>query len=76
MARREEPGCGLLSAECICFVRTLMQEVARCKELQAERTHGTKEWIDAAVDISMALSNLSVVLGKQVTLKHPTGAQG
>ena len=76
MGRLEEPDCRLLSAECTCFVRTLMQEVARCEKLYAKHTHGNKEWIGAAVHFSVVLCNLAVVLVKQVTLKHPTGTQG
>ena len=59
----------------LCFVRTLMQQVARYEKRHAKHTHGTKDWIGAALDFSKALSNLAGVLGKQVRLKHPTGAQ-
>ena len=76
MARREEPDCRLLSAECICLVRTLMQEEGRCEKLCAKHTHGTKEWLDAALALSVFQYNLAGVLAEQVTLKHPTGAQG
>ena len=76
MARREKPDCRLLSAECTCFVRTLMQKVARCEKLYAKHTHGTKEWIYATLELSAEQSNLAGVLEGQVTLKHPTGAQG
>ena len=51
------------------MIRSLMQEIARCEKLQAEHTHGTKEWIGAALDISMARSNLAVVLEVRVRVR-------
>ncbi|CAM9607409.1 unnamed protein product [Ectocarpus sp. 13 AM-2016] len=52
------------------------QEVSRKEEIHDTHIHSTKERNGAARDLSCALSNLAVVLNKQVTLKPPTGAQG
>ncbi|CAN0360355.1 unnamed protein product, partial [Ascophyllum nodosum] len=43
----------------------LRQEITRCEKLQAEHTHGTKEWIGAALNLARLLCNLAVVRGEQ-----------